>query len=80
METFWYKKTVENIIEYIRGESKRNPGERVKKQLKIAYVAMTRPRELLCITMEDTVFGQNKDKLTALGWVHYKDILKDGRY
>lgn len=80
METFWYKKTVENIIEYIRGESKRNPVERVKKQLKIAYVAMTRPRELLCITMEDTVFGQNKDKLTALGWVHYKDILKDGRY
>lgn len=80
METFWYEKTVEHIIEYIRGESIRNPGERVKKQLKIAYVAMTRPKELLCITMEDTVFEQNKDKLTALGWVHYKDILKDGQY
>jgi len=76
METFWNKKNVANIIEYIRGESKKNPSEQVKKQLKIAYVAMTRPKELLCITMEDAVFEQNKDKLTDLGWVHYNDILK----
>lgn len=78
LETFWNKKTVENIIEYIRGESKKRPGKQVEKQLKIAYVAMTRPKELLCITMEDTVFKQNRDKLKALGWVDYRDILKDG--
>ena len=78
METFWHKKTVENIIEYIRGERKNNPGIQVKKQLRIAYVAMSRPEKLLCITMEDKVFEQNKNKLTALGWVYYKDILKDG--
>lgn len=75
LETFYYQKSVESIIQYFCGERKKNLGARGEKYLKIAYVAMTRPQKLLCITMEDGVFEKNRDKLTEHGWVKFDEIV-----
>jgi superfamily I DNA/RNA helicase len=77
LDTFNYTKAVENIIEYLIDGPKKKTGTIIERHLKIAYVAMTRPQKLLCITMEDAVFEQNKDKLVEKGWVKYDEILKN---
>lgn len=77
LETMYYEKTVENIIDYLVNNSKRKRGKRIEKHLKIAYVAMTRPEKLLCITMDESIFKQNEYKLKVQGWVSYVDILKE---
>lgn len=74
LETIYYEKTIENVIEYFVGGQKKNIGKRAEKHLKVAYVAMTRPKKLLCITMKEEVYQQNKEKLNTLGWVEHKDI------
>jgi hypothetical protein len=77
LETFHYRKTVENIIKYFYGERENQIGTQKQKQMKIAYVAMTRPRKLLCVTMEDKVFKKNLDKLEKYGWKKYEDIINE---
>ncbi len=77
METFVNKYTVENIINYFIGKSKKKPGIQIQEHLKIAYVAMTRPRKLLCVTMKEEVYEKHKEALQLKGWVKYDAILQD---
>lgn len=76
METFVNKYTVENIINYFIGKSKKKPGSQIQEHLKIACVAMTRPRKLLCVTMKEEVYEKHKEALQLKGWVKYDTILQ----
>lgn len=77
METFVNRYTVENIIDYFIGISRKKSGTQVQEHLKISYVAMTRPRKLLCVTMKEEVYEKNKEALQLKGWVKYDAILQD---
>lgn len=74
-ETFYYSKSTESIIDYLKGGTKINLEPFEDKQLRVAYVAMTRPTNLLCIVMNDDVYLQNKVDLNKLGWVHNSDVI-----
>ncbi|TXK84295.1 UvrD-helicase domain-containing protein [Paenibacillus sp. N3.4] len=75
LETFYFSKTNESIIKYLIGEQNSSIEEHVDKHIRVAYVAMTRPTELLCIVLNEEVYFNNKLKLNDLGWVHHLDIL-----
>ncbi|ASA19807.1 hypothetical protein [Paenibacillus donghaensis] len=75
LETVYHSKTVESIIEYITGGSKEKLEAYEEKHLKVAYVAMTRPTDLLCISMDEEVYLKNLEQLSTLGWVHYTEAL-----
>ncbi len=71
LETKYHQYSISNIIDFLNDERNQNVSSRKKKHLKIAYVAMTRPKKLLCITMKEDVYKANKDKLDRMGWVKY---------
>lgn len=75
LETFYFSKTNESIIKYLIGEQKSNIEEYVEKHIRVAYVAMTRPTDLLCIVLDEAVFLENQCQLNSLGWVHYLDVI-----
>jgi hypothetical protein len=77
METVFHEYTVENIIGYFIGKPPKKHKLRAVDHLKIAYVAMTRPRKLLCVTMKEEVFEKYKKALQLKGWVNYNEILHD---
>jgi superfamily I DNA/RNA helicase len=56
---------------YLKGSpTDRRPGPRRLRQLKLAYVAMTRPKDLLCLAMlDDHVGDTDRRALGDLGWV-----------
>ncbi|KJD42686.1 UvrD-helicase domain-containing protein [Paenibacillus terrae] len=75
LETFYFSKTNESIIEFLSGGQRPDIEEYVEKHIRVAYVAMTRPTDLLCIVLNEKVFLENKVKLNNLGWIHYKEII-----
>lgn len=75
LETFYFSKTNESIIKYLIGEQNSTIEEHVEKHIRVAYVAMTRPTDLLCIVLNESVYLENKAQLNRLGWIHYLDVL-----
>ncbi|MDR5000435.1 UvrD-helicase domain-containing protein [Brevibacillus parabrevis] len=75
LETFYFSKTNESIIKYLIGEQNSTIEEHVEKHIRVAYVAMTRPTDLLCIVLHETVYLENEAQLKRLGWIHYLDTL-----
>ncbi|AJS58140.1 UvrD-helicase domain-containing protein [Paenibacillus sp. IHBB 10380] len=77
LETFYFSKTNESIIEYLTGGQKSNIEVHLEKHIRVAYVAMTRPTDLLCIVLNETVYLENKEQLKRLGWEHQMDVLQE---
>lgn len=75
METFYFSKTNESIIKYLIGDKSSTIEEHVEKHIRVAYVAMTRPTDLLCIVLDEAVYLENRAKLNNLGWIHYREII-----
>lgn len=71
LETKYRTDSISYIIDYLNGDRKNSIKSLMSKHLKIAYVAMTRPRKLLCITMKEDIYEDNKDKLKRMGWEKY---------
>lgn len=67
METFYFSKTNESIIKYLIGEKSSTIEEHVEKHIRVAYVAMTRPTDLLCIVLNEEIYLENKVELSDLG-------------
>ncbi|WP_340032366.1 UvrD-helicase domain-containing protein [Paenibacillus sp. FSL K6-1122] len=74
LETFYFSKTNESIIKYLIGQNNPTIEERVEKHLRVAYVAMTRPTDLLCIVLNEAVYLEHEIELKRLGWVHHIDV------
>ncbi|MDN4077809.1 UvrD-helicase domain-containing protein [Paenibacillus polymyxa] len=75
LETFYFSKTNESIIKFLIGEQSSTIEEHVEKHIRVAYVAMTRPTDLLCIVLNEEIYLENKVKLNDLGWIHYQEII-----
>ncbi|SHN82357.1 Superfamily I DNA or RNA helicase [Paenibacillus sp. ov031] len=76
METFYFSKTNESIIKYLIGEQQSSGiEEHVEKHIRVAYVAMTRPTDLLCIVLNESVYLENEIELKQMGWVHHLEVL-----
>lgn len=82
LETFWHKHNLESIKDWLWRDDHRGGGEgRVKKRLKVHYVAMTRPTHLLCLAMKRSSFEskggvldtQVVQSLEQRGW-HVKEV------
>ncbi len=78
LETFWYDHNLEKLLPWLRGKKigGSGVGQRDTKRLKLHFVAMTRPSNLLCLAMKRSSFlGDNGlldqtllTDLKALGW------------
>lgn len=62
-ETYWYKHNLETLLPWISGSRagwKNSDRERQQNRMKVQYVAMTRPTNLLCLAMKKETFqGDN---------------------
>jgi len=68
LETFFYKNDVEEIIQYLKGSTKKKTGKRLPETCKMAYVGMSRPSELLCIAARKESISDYEQDLKDLGW------------
>lgn len=68
LETFFHKYDIKRIINYIKGEYSEPKQKKVKQNLKMAFVGMSRPSHLLCIAVHrDSISGQ-EEALHKYGW------------
>jgi hypothetical protein len=72
LETYWYKHDLRELVPFLAGQGdrklfeKKRPRERAKR----VFVAMTRPRELLCLAMrKDHLNEELIQGLIVVGWV-----------
>jgi len=75
LETFYFSKTNESIINYLIGNKNTVVEDYIGKHIRVAYVAMTRPTDLLCIVLNEKVYLENEAQLRSLGWIHHSDAL-----
>ncbi|MCX4045661.1 UvrD-helicase domain-containing protein [Aeromonas veronii] len=70
LETKHHQFDIEQLIDYILGETTRSPtGARKIKFMKQLYVAFSRPKHLLCIAMDKGRFpAEHAGKLEYAGW------------
>jgi hypothetical protein len=70
LETKFYEYDVHQMLDYIIGIKNRTPtGVRKPKFMKQLYVAMTRPKHLICIAIDESRFPEAKRALAiANGW------------
>lgn len=82
LETFWHEYNLDSIKEWLCSEDRRGGGEgRVKKRLRVHYVAMTRPTHLLCLAMKRSSFEDHAgvlstelvQRLEQRGW-HLREV------
>ncbi|MBN1344143.1 MAG: ATP-dependent helicase [Phycisphaerae bacterium] len=83
LETFWHDHNLASISEWLGGPQRasRRLGERIRSRLKLHYVAMTRPKHLLCLAMKRNTFENSEgnlapDKMADIerqGW-HIKPV------
>lgn len=70
LDTHWHKQHLAQLIEYLCGaRPSKAPALRMTQKLKYAFVAMTRPRHLLCLAMDvSSVSPENQTRLRKAGW------------
>ena len=70
LETFYYQFDLEQLIPYLHGDRLRKPGNRIlNRYLPLAYVACTRPTNLLCLAIRrDHVSDEKLHLLEDYGW------------
>lgn len=71
LETFYNQFHLQTILPYFYGQTAKKPGVRItQKYLPLAYVAATRPTDLLCLAMPRShLCGQDIQQLSNKGWV-----------
>lgn len=70
VETFFNKRyDLRDIKEYIKGRHTTVTSDQLRETLRIAYVAMSRPRHLLCLAMHvDSLTEEDVAELIEAGW------------
>lgn len=68
LETFWYKYEFERLIKYLKSSPAKKPSIRVKTNLKIAFVGMSRPSDLLCVAIHEKRVNDHVKDLKKSGW------------
>jgi DNA helicase II / ATP-dependent DNA helicase PcrA len=78
LETFWYDHNLEKLLPWLRGKKTggKGTGQRDTNRLKLHFVAMTRPSNLLCLAMKRSSLLSDDGELDqalltdlkAMGW------------
>ncbi len=71
LETFWHEHDVKEMVPFLVGEMHPSAVERsrARERMKRIYVAMTRPKELLCLAVHrDHVSRDQRNALERRGW------------
>jgi DNA helicase-2/ATP-dependent DNA helicase PcrA len=68
LETFFYDYDIKRIINYIKGEYSEPRQKRVKQNLKMAFVGMSRPACLLCIAVHRDSISGYEEQLKKSNW------------
>jgi ATP-dependent DNA helicase UvrD/PcrA len=68
LETFVHDYDIRRIINYIKGEYSVPIQKRVIKNLKMAFVGMSRPSHLLCIAVHRDSISGHEEALRRSGW------------
>jgi DNA helicase-2/ATP-dependent DNA helicase PcrA len=71
LETFWFTHDLQEMVPYLSGVGDRTEPSavRTRERMKRVYVAMTRPRELVCLALHrDHVSADQRAALEECGW------------
>lgn len=68
LETFHYDYDIIRIIEYLKGKYVLPTQKRVRSNLRVSYVGMSRPSHLLCIAVHEAHLTGHREELQAVGW------------
>ena len=71
LETFYYNHHLKALKGWLTGERSGGDGEgdRMQSRLRLHYVAMSRPSQVLCLAMRDDALGEaDIAKAVARGW------------
>ena len=68
LETFRYNYDIFGIIEYLKGKYIPPTQTRVRSNLRVAYVGMSRPSHLLCVAVHNNYLTNIEKELQAAGW------------
>lgn len=69
IESFWHEHNILSILGHLRGKTAKKIGKRNATRLKCHYVALTRPKALVCVALPiDSVDDIMKKELTDQGW------------
>ncbi|MBE9488073.1 MAG: UvrD-helicase domain-containing protein, partial [Bacteroidetes bacterium] len=74
LETFCYKYDIKRIMDYMKSQYTEPTQKRIKQNLKMAFVGMSRPSHLLCVALHrDSISGQ-EEALHSSGWDVNNDL------
>ena len=74
LETFCYKYDIKKIMDYMKGQYTEPTQKKIKQNLKMAFVGMSRPSHLLCVAVHcDNISGQ-EEALRNSGWDVNNDL------
>lgn len=68
LETFHYDYDIMRIIEYLKGKYIPSTQKRVRSNLRVAYVGMSRPSRLLCVAVHEAHLTSHREELQVVGW------------
>lgn len=68
LETFHYNYDIIRIVEYLKGKYIPPTQTRVRSNLRVAYVGMSRPSHLLCVAVHNNYLTNHTEELKAAGW------------
>ncbi|WP_079474040.1 UvrD-helicase domain-containing protein [Marinococcus halophilus] len=68
LETYFYDYDIHRIINYLKGEHKKTNKQRIKQNLKMAYVGFTRPSHMLCVAVHEETIKNHEEDLKKAGW------------
>ncbi|CAK6471628.1 RecBCD enzyme subunit RecB [Peribacillus frigoritolerans] len=68
LETFYFNYDVSSLIDSFKGHRKEKRGKREQAAVKNAYVAMSRPSDLLCVAAQRSSIEEHMEELKEAGW------------
>jgi len=68
LETFYYDYDIIRIIGYLKGKHVAATQKRVRSNLRVSYVGMSRPSHLLCVAIHNNHLTGHLEELLAAGW------------
>jgi len=74
LETFCYKYDIKRIMSYMKGQYVTPTQKRIKQNLKMAFVGMSRPSHLLCVAVHRDSISTQEEALRRSGWDINNDL------
>lgn len=74
LETFFYDYDIKRIMSYMKGQCTVPTQKRIKQNLKMAFVGMSRPSHLLCVAVHSDSISTQEEALRRSSWDINNDL------